>query len=46
MKDVAEGTHPAYLKMRELGLRPAGDGILVNEMKLEKEVFIRASGGL
>jgi DNA-binding transcriptional MerR regulator len=44
MKDVAEGTHPAYLKMRELGLRPAGDGILVNEMKLEKDGLHKGFG--
>ena len=42
--EVAQGQHPAFDKMRELGFHPAGDALFVIEMKLEKESVKRGFG--
>ena len=42
--EVAQGQHPAFDKMRELGFHPAGDALFVIEMKLEKDGVKRGFG--
>lgn len=42
--DVANGDHPAFDKMRELGFKAAGDALFVVEMKLEKDGVKRGFG--
>ena len=45
MADAAAGRHPAFLKMKALGLTPAGMGLLINEMRLT-DAEGHAAGGV
>jgi len=44
MKDSETGAHPAFQKLRSLGLKPSGNAILINEMKLERDGVQRGYG--
>lgn len=45
MADAAAGRHPAFLKMKALGLTSAGTGLLINEMRLT-DAEGHAAGGV
>ncbi len=44
MQSVADGSHPALRKMASLGLRPAGTGFLVSEMRVGNDTGATSVG--
>ena len=46
MADAAAGRHPAFLKMKALGLTPVGMGLLINEMRLTDAPLVTEIRGL